>query len=403
MTKRILILGAGLEQTLAIKEAKRLGYFVIACDSDINAPGFKIADLYYQIDIKNVELVYEIGRENKVDGVFSHAVEIPHIVAQVTERLNLPGLSPAIAERATFKNKRIEHLTKSGVPCARFIHVKEINELNDSAKAIGFPLIIKPLDSAGSRGVRLVSSESELQNSFLETIQYSNRKEVLLEEVLSGLQISTESIIYGDDIFTFAIADRNYSKEEIFKPFFIEDGINYPSILSDDLRNQVVQLVERTIRCLEIDFGSAKGDIIIHNGKPKIIEMAARSSGGWFGAGSMYFATGFNLLEPLIQMSVGDIPNVMNFELKNELGCAQRYIIPENDGIVNSIEVDENIEKMPGVKMVVLFLPKIGQKVKKATNHAERFGQIICVGKSREEAIQNCENAIRKIKINLVD
>ena len=77
-------------------------------------------------------------------------------------------------------------------------------------------------------------------------------KEVLLEEVLSGQEISTESIIYNGEITTFAFADRNYNKKEIFAPYFIEDGINFPSNLSDELKQKVLDLVEKTIRCLEI-------------------------------------------------------------------------------------------------------------------------------------------------------
>jgi len=401
MIKKILILGAGLEQSLAIKEAKRLNYFVIACDSNPNAFGFQFSDISYVIDINNVDEIYLIGLKHNINGIFTHAVEIPHIVSKVAEKLNLPCLSFQKADRATNKSKRIERLTKCNIPCAKYIHVKNENSLLDSANKIGFPLVIKPIDNAGSRGVCLVEKESELKVAFEEAVRFSKIKEVLLEEVLNGPEISTESIVYNGKIHTFAFADRNYNKKEIFKPFFIEDGINFPSLISQELQTKILELVEKTIKCLEIDFGAAKGDIIIDNGIPKIIEMAARTSGGWFGAGSMYFATGANMLEPLIQMSVGDEPNMNSFEIKRNLGCAQRYIIPQVDGIVESIEGTDNLEKMPGVEMSVLFLPKIGEKIKKATNHAERFGQIICTAQTREEAIRLCENVIQKVKINL--
>ena len=73
---------------------------------------------------------------------------------------------------------------------------------------------------------------------------------------------------------------------------------------------KVVRLVEKTIRTLGINYGSAKGDIIIHEGKPFILEMACRTSGGWFCAGSIPAATGINALNPLIKIAVGDTPDL---------------------------------------------------------------------------------------------
>jgi biotin carboxylase len=399
--KKILLLGAGHEQSIAIKQAKKLNYFVIVCDENPNAHGFQFADLFFVVNINSVDKIYEIGKKNNIDGIFTHGVELPHIVSKVAERLGLPCLSSIKAERATNKSKRIQFLNENSIPCAQFRHVKNKNELMIKGQEIGFPLVIKPIDNAGARGVRLVENENQLIEAYDEAVNYSVIKEVLLEEVLSGQEISTESIIYNGEITTFAFADRNYNKKEIFAPYFIEDGINFPSNLSDELKQKVLDLVEKTIRCLEIDFGAAKGDIIIDNGIPKIIEMAARTSGGWFGAGSIYYATGANMLEPLLQMSVGDTPNMDSIKPNKELGCAQRYIIPIENGIVKSIEGTENLEKLDGVEMVVLFLPKVGSEIKKATNHAERFGQIICTAKSRAQAIDLCEVAINKIKITL--
>lgn len=401
MVKKILILGAGLEQSIAIKEAKKLNYFVIACDSNPNSIGFQFSDISYVIDINNIDEIYKIGLKHNINGVFTHAVEIPDIVSKVAEKLNLPCLSFMKAERATNKSKRIEHLTKCNIPCAKYVHVKNENSLLESAHKIGFPLVIKPIDNAGSRGVRIVENENDLKTGFNDAVKFSKIKEVLLEEVLCGPEISTESIVYKGKIRTFAFADRNYNKKELFKPFFIEDGINFPSIINEQTKTEIIKLVENTINCLEIDFGAAKGDIIIDKGIPKIIEMAARTSGGWFSAGSIYFATGANILEPLLQMSVGDEPNMKSFEIKKNLGCAQRYIIPQVDGFVESIEGVDDLDKMPGVEMSVMFLPKVGDKIKKATNHSERFGQIICTAKTRDEAIRLCENAIQKVKINI--
>ena len=393
------MLGAGPEQAIAIREAKKLNYSVIACDQNLKATGFEYADISVVLDINDIDAVIDVAKKYQVHGVFCHAVEIPHVVAEVALRMDLPGISPQVARRATNKIERIIHLSNNRIPCAAFEIVKNKSELKEKAARIKIPLVLKPVDSAGARGVQLVECVDNLQKAYEEAIQYSNEEQVLLEEVLCGPEVSTESVVYKGKIHTFALADRNYANAQKFKPFFIEDGINYPSKLSTELQEEIYRLVEKTINVLEIEFGAAKGDIIIDKGTPKIIEMAARTSGGWFGAGSIPAATGCNMLKPLLQMSVGDAPDLEALEATRDLGCAQRYIIPTNNGVVTGVSGCEDALKMPGVVMSELFLPAIGTTINTATSHVDRFGQIICTAKTRSAAIKFCEAAISKIEI----
>jgi len=401
--KKILFLGAGLEQTLAIREAKALGYYVFACDGNPEAVGFKDADAGIALDIKNPSVIVEVASRHNVDGIFAHAIEIPHIVSTVAEKLGLLSLSTDIAWRATNKLLRISHLKKNNIPCARFEVVETENELVEKAALIGYPLVIKPVDNAASRGVRIVSSADELKPAYGDALKYSNLPQALLEEKLSGPEISTESVVYGDQIYTFAFADRNYANTDYFFPYFVEDGINFPSLLPEKVQQAVIDLVEKTIRTLGLNFGAAKGDIIIDNGEPKIIEMAARTSGGWFGAGSIPAATGSNMFKPLLQMAVGDEPDLDALKPVRKLGCAQRYVIAKRSGVVHSISGVEEAQSTPGVVMSTMFLPRPGDYIRKAQNHVDRYGQVICTAATREEAIKCAEKAIGKIKINLAD
>lgn len=397
----ILIVGAGTEQLLAINQARELGMHVVACDGNPAAPGLQQSDLGLVVDIRDQDELCRVAEAYNVNGIFCHAVEIPQVIARVAEKLHLPGLSPAVAARATNKYQRILRLAECGIPCARFEVAGCPGELQARAAKIGFPLVLKPVDNAGSRGVRIVERADDLYQAYETALTYSNSTEVLLEEVLSGPQISTESVVYQGGIHTFAFADRNYSRSGFFHPFFIEDGINFPSVIPTHLQRAIHSLVEKTIRCLGIDFGAAKGDIIIDKGEPKIIEMAARTSGGWFGAGSIPIATGTNMLKPLLQMAVGEQPDLAALNPIRNLGCAQRYLIPVEEGIVTQVTGVKEALQMPGVAMYSMFLPRVGTRIAKATNHAERYGQIICTAATREQAIERCEAAIARITIHL--
>lgn len=398
--KSILMLGAGFEQVAAIKEAKNLNYNVIACDANPNATGFIFSDIASTCDIRNISVLIETAKKWYVSGVFSHAVEIPHVIAQVAAELRLPGLSPETASLCTHKDERLAALKAAGIPVADFVSVSDRECLIDVAREFGFPLVIKPVDNAGSRGVQRVDRAEDLLASYDEAMRYTDNPTVLLERYLCGPQISTEALVHQGKIHHFAFADRNYANEEFYAPYFIEDGINFPSNLPKALQADVLDLVERTIKQLGIDFGAAKGDIIVHEGVPHIIEMASRTSGGWFGAGSIPIATGVNPLKPLLQMSMGEEPDLEALKPTRQKSCAQRYWIPQQDAIFHSATGFEEVKVMPGVEMFNSFFPAPGTRLEKAHHHAQRYAQVICVGATREEAMNRAEAAIRAIRVD---
>lgn len=399
MRKTILMLGAGQEQVIAINEAKALGYFVVACDANADAPGFNIADVGLALNIRDVDALVSVGKEYSINGIFCHAVEIPDVVARVAKALNLNGLSPDIAEVCTNKHERIVVLKKAGIPVADYAFASSKQDLLEVAECFGYPLVIKPTNTAGARGVQLVNSSESLLYAYEEAMQYTTSPLVVLEQYLTGPQVSTESIVCNGGIYTFALADRNYSQEELFFPYFIEDGINFPSYLPAGIQTEILALVDRTINALGINFGAAKGDIIIHNGTPHVIEMASRTSGGWFGAGSIPIATGVNPLKPLLQMSIGESPDLAALNPTRMLGCAQRYWIPQQEAIFHSAYGFDSVKAMPGVEMFNAFFPPPDTQIFKAKHHAQRYAQVICSGKSRNEAIARAEAAIGAIKV----
>ena len=399
--KKILLLGAGLEQSIAIQQAKDLGYYVIACDERENAIGMSIAHKAFCIDIKDINSVMKIAVENSIDGIMTHGVEIPDVVAKIAKKLGLPGLDPVIAKKATNKVKRLECLSKAGIPCANYRLVQNDSEAIKAAEEIGYPVIVKPIDSSGARGVQKIDQKSNILESLQIARTYSKNSSLLIEECMDGPEISTESFIFKGKVHTFGFADRNYKESDFFKPFFIEDGVNIPSSIDSDTWAKVISLVEKTINAIGIDFGAAKGDVIIHKGEPKIIEMAARTSGGWFSSGSIPLSSGINVLEPLIQVSVRDEPNLNKLRPNKNLACAQRYLIPKKSGLLKNVQGVSEAENANGVVMSNFFIPEIGSKISKAKSHSDRFGHVICVAESLIEAKRMAENAISKVIIEI--
>ena len=177
-----MILGAGIEQCIAIKEAQSLGYTVLACDSNPDAKGLSIAEKSEVVDITDVNQLIRLAKDYAINGVFCHAVEIPEIVAKVATSLGLPSLTPDTAALCTNKNERIQKLNEEGIPVSNYAFVSSKGRLTDLANKFGYPFILKPTSNAGSRGVQLIDNESRLFDAYDEA-PFSNNSSVLLNNI----------------------------------------------------------------------------------------------------------------------------------------------------------------------------------------------------------------------------
>lgn len=381
-----------------------MGLIVVAVDGNAHAPGLRFADVAIAADINDMQEMIRIGRKYKVDGVMAHAVEIPTVVSRVAQSLGLPHLNLEAAECATNKAKRIQAFKKAGMPVPKFGTAKTVYEANTVAKQIGFPVVIKPIDNAGARGVQKIDDVSGVERGFAEAVGHSKSKTppVLIEQFLKGYEISTESFVFNGTIYTTGFGDRNYSRSREFAPYFVEDGHSVPTVLSPQIQKKVIDAAERAIRALGIDWGVGKGDILVEKGVVYVLEMAARTSGGWFATGTVPLATGVRLLRPLIKASVGETIEPKDFIPKYKKAACQRYIIPNKSGVFREVTGVSEARRMPGVKVLQMFkLPKNGERIEKSKNNAERFGHIIAIGKDVDEATRRCERAIRHIRVKI--
>ena len=399
--KKLLILGAGLEQAIPIRTAQQLGYWVVAVDQDSAAPGLKVADEGIVGDIRSVPFVESCGREHKVSGIFSHGVEIPVVVAEVAERLGLPGLPPDVARVCTSKNLRTAALAQAGVMVPKSMHLLSDDADESVWDYLNMPIVVKPCDNSGSRGVVKVERREDLGAAVTIARGYSKASCLSVEEFIEGPQVSTEAFVNGDQIVIFGLADRNYSDSSDFLPFFVEDGVDMPSNLGAGEINQVGEVVRTAIRSLGINFGAAKGDLIMSKDGPVVLEMACRTSGGWFLAGSVPASTGVDAFKALIPQAAGDPFDLSDLNPKSHEFVSQRYWIPSVGGQLEKVSGIREASQSEGVVQFDSFFPEVGSTIRKSTNHSERFAQVIARGSSRFQATELAKQAISKIEVSI--
>jgi biotin carboxylase len=400
--KTLLIVSAGVEAVTGINLAQSMGLHVVVSDMNPSAPGFTAADDHIIASTYDVEATVAAARNyhqqvRPIDGVICIASDVPLTVASVAADLGLPGITVTSAQLATDKLAMKQHFAADGVPIPWFSHVNSAEHLRDLVKDQGLPLVIKPVDSRGSRGVLRLSADVDLEWAYSVAQHHSPTDRVMVERFLSGPQVSTESLVVNGIAHTPGFADRNYELLERYAPHIIENGGQLPSHLPAATQQAVRQLVQQAATSLGIHNGVVKGDIVVWDGKPHVIELAARLSGGYFCTHEIPLSTGVDLVGAAIRQALGELIDPADLQPRFLRPVAQRYWFPQ-PGIVQRIEGAEQFSDHPSVPYLELRVQP-GDHVGPIDSHPARAGVVITTGETGVAAVALAEEIVKTITI----
>ncbi|MBI9109625.1 ATP-grasp domain-containing protein [Maridesulfovibrio ferrireducens] len=406
MKKTLIIIGAGLETIPVIQKAVEMGLHVVATDLNPEAPGFKYAHetvigCVYTPE-KSVEaLKLWAAKGKKPDGIMCAAVDAPHTVAAVADFFGIQAVSNETAALATDKLAMKNRFKETGIPIPWYKELFDADELRKNFTKRKESLVIKPVDSRGARGVLRLEYGSDtlpdLQWAFEHAQHESPAGRVMIESYLNGPQISTEGFVVNGKTYTPGFSDRNYEYIDRFSPHIIENGGQLPSFLSDETQQEVKELTGMAAIALGINNGVFKGDMVVHNGKPYVIEIAARLSGGYFCTHEIPWNTGVDFIGTAIRLAIGETPAPKDMIPVFQEGVAQRYLFPDQGKVVR-IEGIEEALAIDGIRMVEIRT-QAGSIIPPTTNHPARAGVVMGVAETREKAVENVNKAVNCIKI----
>lgn len=405
MNKTLFIVSGGTESIPGIQRAKEMGLHVVVSDINHNAPGFEIADDCVIADTYGVEDTIAAALHyhktiRSLNGVMCIASDVPLTVASVAHELGLPGITVEAAQLASDKLAMKERFIEKGIAIPRFCKVDSVTHLRLILSERGFPVVLKPVDSRGARGVLRLTESVDLDWAYEHSVSFSPSGRVMVEEYLEGPQISTESAIINGQAFSPGFTDRNYEFLKRFTPYIIENGGHQPSVLTTEQQNAVLRLAEQAALAMGITTGIAKGDMVLTKDGPKVIEIAARLSGGWFSTDQIPLATGVDLISAAIRMALGDEVTKEDLTQRYQKGVAIRYFFPE-PGRVVKIKNEKQFKNTPWVHKLGFFV-KLGDIVEPVTNHTKRAGFVITTGETRNQAVERAEQVVESIKIETV-
>ena len=405
MDKAILIVSGSIEAVEAARQAKAMGLYVIVSDRNPNAPAFAHADSCIIADVYGAEetaaAAFRYSRKVKrIDGVICVAADAPVTAATVADKLGLPGIPLDAARTAMDKLAMKERFRAAGVPVPWFAEVATPQELQRIAIERGRDLVIKPADSRGSRGVQRVAQVEDLGKAFMEARKHSPTERVMVEQYLSGPQVSTESVIVDGRCFTPGFSDRNYEYLDRYAPFFIENGGDLPSRLPPATQAKVKQAVAKAAAALGISNGTVKGDIVVHDGEPYVIELAARLSGGYFCTREIPLNTGVDFVGAAIRVALGEQPREDELTPKFLRPVIQRYAFPE-PGRVVSIAGEDEARKVPGIEELLVTV-KPGDILRSPVDSNCSAAMALACGETAEEARAAAGAALAALDIRTV-
>ena len=391
--KKLLIIGASILQLPAIKKAKEMGFFVGVVDYNPSAVGVPLADEFFCVSTIDIEGVVKVAETFGPDGIMTLATDMPmRSIAAACERLGLPGLSPDTALRSTDKGEMIKCFAGHGVEHPWYFILKSPDALDSVKEKITYPCITKPTDNSGSRGVMLVHTEQELRESVAYSAQNGRSGGVIVEEYMSGPEVSVEVIVTGGEPHVLQVTDKLTTGA----PHFVEMGHSQPSRLDAGDLDKIRDLAKRAVLAVGIQNGPAHVEIILTKDGPKMVELGARMGGDCITTHLVPLSTGIDMIEATIKIACGEKPDI---EPKWEKGSAIRFLDAPR-GTIAAIEGAAEAEKIEGVREIS-FTKGVGDTVGDIGSSTDRTGFVIAQADTAKNAVDICERARNTTKIIL--
>lgn len=396
---KLLILGGGNCQLNAILRAKEMGHTVIVSDYYPDAPGKDHCDYGELASTFSIEDNINISKKYDIDGVLTLGTDQPvYTVANVAKQGNLPRFLDLEAAKAVTNKKIMKNIFKlNSIPTAKFVFLKsdfKDSDLND----ISFPVVIKPLDSQGQRGVYKLNNVQALREYFFDVLSYSREDEALVEEYYENDEITVSGWVENDNVHVLTVTDRvTYDN---FPSIGVCTSHDFPSKHFNVYGSEIVEITNNIVKSFKIHNGPIYFQMLIGNQGIKVNEIACRL-GGAYEDEFIPRLTGVNILDMLIDSSLGvdlDYAALRNYDLFNNNKKLSVQLLFAKPGKIKSIGDLIVVNSLPGVvKAKINF--KINDEVEEITNATQRVGYMIIEGSDLHELDANINRAFDNIAI----
>ena len=306
--KKLAVIGANEFQNPLIEKAKEMGFETHVFAWAAGDIGERTADVFHPISITEKEAIWQVCRQVGVEACCSIGSDLAvHTVNYVQRRLGRP-CNPEITDTiATNKYAMRRALTDAGVACPQFMMVTDTPP-QAALDSMGWPVIVKPTDRSGSRGVFKAEDYASLAAAVPLARGQSFEKAAIIERFIAGNEYSCESVSFAGAHHILALT----KKYTTGAPHFIETGHDQPAEdIPADMLPVIYAQVQAALDALHIAYGASHAEFLLTaDGQVRIVEVGARMGGDCIGSDLVYLSTGVDFLAAVIDTALGRAPDL---------------------------------------------------------------------------------------------
>ncbi len=395
--KKILLLGGSAQQVIAIETAKRLGFYTILCDYLTDNPGQYVADRFYLVSTTDKEAVLSIAEKEKINGILAYASDpAAPTAAYVAEKLGLPGNPYKSVQILCNKDQFRAFLKENGFHAPLANGYTTQMEMEKDIQHYHLPVIVKPVDSSGSKGVTVLQSWDGLAQAAEFAFSFSRTHHLIVEEYIE----KKHKYLIGGDIFVYEgkviqWGLMNCHRDDQVNPL-VPVGKSYPLLLSEQDIKNVKDTLQRMVDKLGILSGPMNVELVVdQNNRVWPIDIGPRSGGNMIpDLLGMIFDT--DVVEMSVRAAMG-----MSIDVKENEGIpyySTHNLHTAENGIFEGIKYSEEIKKHI-VKECVY--KKTGDPVEYFDNAAKAIGIVFLRFKNQEEMDLMLENINHHVSVRV--
>lgn len=397
MQKRILFLGGSYFQLSPILYAKQQGHYVITCDYLPDNPGHRYSDEYHNVSTTDQEAVLQLARRLSINGIIAYASDpSAPTAAYVANRLNLPGNAYQSTLLLTRKDRFREFLGQNRFNVPLWASTSSLTETQDYFKSINRPVMVKPVDSSGSKGVSRVTDAKELPTAYEHALSFSRIGKVIIEEYIErkGYQIAGDGFVLDGRLVFRCFAQEHFNRS---RNLFVPVGESFPLQLPQATHDKIHKEIQRLLSLLEMQVGAFNFDIVLNQKEEVYLLEIGPRSGGNLISEVIKYSTGIDIAKFAVDAALNlDYSQLAPYPVA--MCCSCYMLHTQENGFLNGIEFDPSIRT--NIIEKILFVKK-GTFVQsfESANHA--LGCLILKFDSPEEMLEKMESMTERVRVKV--
>ncbi len=392
MKKKILIATGGYADIPIIESAKKLGFFVITSGHDKKGLGILYSDLYCEADNSDKEAILSIAKRLKVDAICPGAAGLSAIsCSYAAEQMGFKHFdSYNTAKILHYKDSFRKFAKENNLPVPKAETFSDVNMANNGIGRFSFPLIVKPADRSGGKGISKAATKEEAKAAILNAFGRSRTKIIIIEEFINGSNHGLSTIIRkGRVVFYF------HDNEYYYLNKYIVAGASAPSSAPKEIIEVLNSVIEKIASILKLKDGIFHLQFILKNNKPYIIDVCRRVPGDLY-ITFVQHATGVDYPSFIVKAFAG--MNIEDLTQKFTNGYYTRHVIMGyKNGRFKGVVFDDAIKENIVDKFMIL---KEGGRIKDFM--IQKLGIIFLKYNSQEEMDEKNERIHELIKVRIL-